>query len=76
MLTAFGVDGKQLWSRTLDGLITRAEAADIDEDGINEVLAVIGTNLRAIDALASDLWAVDTKTPIRKRMPGSRIDWS
>ncbi len=65
-LTAFGVDGKELWRRTLDGLITRAEVQDVDEDGINEVLAVIGTNLMAIDALANDLWTRDTKAPIRQ----------
>jgi hypothetical protein len=65
-LTVFGVDKKPLWRRTLDGLITRAELADIDEDGINEVLAVVGSKLIAIDALESDLWTFDTRAPIRQ----------
>jgi hypothetical protein len=65
-LTAFGVDKKELWRRTLDGLITRAEVADVDDDGINEVLATVGHKLIAIDALASDYWAVDTKGPVRQ----------
>jgi hypothetical protein len=65
-LTAFGKDARKLWRRTLDGRITGAEVADIDVDGTNEILAVIGSRITAIDALEDELWIVDTKTPIRR----------
>lgn len=65
-LTAFGKDATKLWHRTVDGLITEAAVADIDVDGTNEVLAVIGSKVMAIDALEDELWTVDTKTPIRQ----------
>jgi hypothetical protein len=65
-LTAIGRDARKLWGRTFDGLITGAQIADIDVDGTNEVLAVIGSKVMAIDALEDELWTVDTKTPIRQ----------
>jgi len=65
-LTAFGKDARSLWGRTFEGVITRAQVADIDVDGTNEVLAVIGSKVIAIDALQDELWTVDTKTPIRQ----------
>lgn len=64
-LTAIGKDARQLWQRTLEGL-TDAKVADIDVDGTNEVLAVTGSKVTAIDALDEVLWTVDTKTPIRQ----------
>jgi hypothetical protein len=65
-LTAIGKDARKLWHRTLEGRITGAKVADIDVDGTNEVLAVIGSKVIAIDALEDELWTVDTKTPIRQ----------
>jgi hypothetical protein len=69
-LTVLGNDAKELWRRTFAGDITRAQVEDVDADGTNEVLAVVGNTLLAIDALENDLWSLDAKLPIQQLIIG------
>ena len=56
-VVAFSADGTRLWQQEAQGAIARAEAADLDGDGANEVVAATG---RAIEVFGPDgerLWS-------------------
>jgi hypothetical protein len=66
-LRAIGDDGRQLWTRQVQGQITHAEAGDLDGDERNEVVVSVGQGgddsgkIMAFDGGGSSVWPpVDT----------------
>lgn len=62
-LSVFGDDGRLLWSVRMESRITKAAVADLDGDGVNEIVAAAGSALAAFSASGQPLWTADTNAP-------------
>jgi hypothetical protein len=60
ILTALDKDDRALWRRDLRADVIGAEAADLDGDGRNEVVAGTRGRIVAFDANGNELWSVAT----------------
>ncbi len=64
-VAAFSANGKRLWQHSVDGLVTRAEVADLDADGSQEV--VVGANtITVFDRVGLRRWSAQQDTTLRQ----------
>lgn len=64
-VTAFSANGAELWRRAVDGVVTRAEVADLDADGSHEVVAGANT-ISVFDRGGNPRWAATQHTSLRQ----------
>jgi hypothetical protein len=57
ILRAFSDENKPLWQRDAGGVVTHAEAVDLDADGIREVVFATRDAVVALDAVGNPLWS-------------------
>jgi hypothetical protein len=69
-VTAFAANGLRLWSREVNGRISRIEIADLRGDGSHEV--VIGTNtlIKVLDRAGANIWSVGESMMLRTFLVG------
>jgi hypothetical protein len=56
-LRAFSDENKPLWQRDAGGVVTHAEAVDLDADGIREVVFATRDAVTVLDASGNNLWS-------------------
>lgn len=62
-ITAFDGKGVELWRRTAGRDVARAEVADLDGDGANEVVAAVDGKLTVLHRDGEPWWTADTNAP-------------
>jgi hypothetical protein len=71
-VTAFGADGAKSWQRDVGGRILRAEIADLDADGKQEVVVGVAQpgKIVAFDSAGNRLWSAEEGMRLRRFITG------
>jgi hypothetical protein len=58
-VTAFGSDGARLWSRAINGHVSRVEVADLRGDGNHEVIVGTAASITVFDRTGANIWSAN-----------------
>jgi hypothetical protein len=56
-VTAFGSDGRRLWSRAVSGDVSRVDVADLRVDGSHEVIVAANASIQVFDRAGASIWS-------------------
>jgi len=66
-------DGTLLWPADLHAPVVKAEVADLNADGIPEVIAATRERITVFDAAGKQLWSADETLPLKTFLVGNRF---